>query len=156
MDITLYSLAKHYIGIHEIEGDKDNPWIMAWLRLDNAWPSHDEIAWCSAFVCAQAWVLDLPRPEAKYALRARRWLEIGTPIDLEMAQARFDVVILKRGLGDQGSNILDAPGHVGIYVDQDDENVTILGGNQGNRVSMASYPIERLLGVRRLHDEMHV
>jgi len=32
--------------------------------------------------------------------------------------------------------------------------VTLLAGNQGNRVSVAAYPRDRILGVRRLHEEL--
>lgn len=39
-------------------------------------------------------------------------------------------------------------GHVGFYVGQEGSNLLLLGGNQGNAVSIRSYPADRLLGYR--------
>jgi len=72
------------------------------------------------------------------------------------ARVGFDVVILKRGSGDQpGPEVIKAPGHVGFFAGLDPaidtfENVLVLGGNQGNTVSVRPYPKDRLLGIRRL------
>ena len=63
----------------------------------------------------------------------------------------FDVVILRRGGGDQpGPEVLDAPGHVGFFAGHEDPNVLLLGGNQGDSVSVAPFAAARILGVRRL------
>ena len=46
-------------------------------------------------------------------------------------------------------------GHVGIYINEDDGNIFLLGGNQGpNRsVMIQRYSMDRLLGYRRLLSE---
>ena len=73
---------------------------------------------------------------------ARSWLEIGTSIHILEAQVGFDVVILSRGAAPSG--------HVGFFAGWDKGQIRVLGGNQGNRVSIATFPKERILGVRRL------
>ena len=146
--LTLYDLAQRYVGISEIGGQLDNPLILAMLKLDNTWPDHDEVPWCSGFVNWLAWHLRLPRSKS---LLARSWLGVGRPVALHEARPQNDVVVLKRGGGDQpGAEDTTAPGHVGMFAGTDVANVLILGGNQGNQVSIAPYPIERILGIRRL------
>ena len=151
MDITAYWLAQRFVGIEEINGDEDNPRILSWLRHDNAWPQHDEVPWCSGFANEIAWELRLPRSKS---LRARSWLRVGTPVTLEQARPAFDVVILKRGSGNQpGPDVIDAPGHVGFFAGVEGTKVLILGGNQSDSVSVARFPVSRILGIRRLRGE---
>lgn len=61
MNITAFDLAQRFIGIKEVPGSTSNPQVLAFLRLDNAWPDGDDVAWCSAFVNYIAWLLRLPR-----------------------------------------------------------------------------------------------
>jgi uncharacterized protein (TIGR02594 family) len=148
LEITAFDVAERFIGVTEVPGQKDNPLILAMLQKDQAWPKNDETPWCSAFVNWIAWVLRLPRSKS---LLARSWLGVGRPVDLEHAEVGFDVVILKRGSGPQpGAHNRTAPGHVGFYAGQGAVYVYLLGGNQGNEVSVARYAISRVLGVRRL------
>ena len=145
---SAFEIGHRFSGIKEISGIKDNPMILAMLKLDGDWPEHDEVPWCSAFVNYVCWLLRLPRSKS---LRARSWLGVGHRIDLEDARVGFDVVILSRGDPPQpGPDVEDAPGHVGFYAGHDDTYVQILGGNQGNTVSVKSFRKDRLLGVRRL------
>jgi uncharacterized protein (TIGR02594 family) len=144
--VTAYSLAERFSGIQELNGSLDNPQIMAMLKLDNSWPQNDEVPWCSAFVNYICWLLRLPRSKD---LRARSWLEVGTPIDIKVARPGWDVVIFKRGT-DHGPEVIDAPGHVGFYAGHDDRWVEVLGGNQGNTVKVSRYPLANLLSVRTL------
>jgi uncharacterized protein (TIGR02594 family) len=151
MIVTAWDIAERFVGLKEIPGTKkDDHQIMAMLKLDDEWPEDDEVPWCSAFVNYVAWLLRLPRSKS---LRARSWLQVGVPIDHMMAQPKrgFDVVILKRGAGTQpDATNLTAPGHVGFFAGTAYMTVSLLGGNQGNAVSVATYPSDRILGVRRL------
>ena len=150
MDITAFDIAQVFVGTKEIDGAMDNPQILAMLQLDNKWPQDDEVPWCSAFVNYVCKLLRLPRSKS---LLARSWLEVGMGVDLEDAFPGFDVVVLKRGGGDQpGPENTTAPGHVGFYagITADCEWVELLGGNQGDRVKISRYPVGRVLGVRRL------
>ena len=153
MNVTALDIARRFVGQREVAGALDNPMIMAMLTLDNEWPEHDEVPWCSGFVNYIAWLLALPRSKS---LRARSWLAVGEPIELERAQPGFDVIILSRGsLPQPPPADLTAPGHVGFYAGESDNGIRILGGNQRDSVSIGNYPYRRLLGVRRLWQEEH-
>ena len=78
-----FDLAQRFAGIKEVGGNVDNPQIMAMLKLDNDWPSEDEVPWCSAFVNYICWLARLPRSKD---LRARSWLNIGVGIQLDEAE----------------------------------------------------------------------
>lgn len=148
IEVSAFDLAMRFVGTAEVAGATSNPMILAMLRLDQAWPSGDEVPWCSAFTNWIAWLLRLPRSKS---LRARSWLGVGTPIALNQAQVGFDVVILKRGSGNQpGPEVTDAPGHVGFFAGFDEDKVMLLGGNQSNGISLASFPMRDVIGVRRL------
>ena len=143
MKITAHLLAQRFIGIKEVPGAKDSHQILAMLKLDDPWPDHDEVPWCSAFVNYVCWLLRLPRSKR---LNARSWLDVGLPVALEDARPGFDVVILERPPN-------PASGHVGFYAGHTTHSIYILGGNQSDTVSVVPYSRSRLLGVRRLRDE---
>lgn len=149
MLLTPSELAQSFIGEREAPGERDNPLIVYLLqRLDRS-VTHDEIAWCSAFVAFIAHLCGIRYPTV--TLAARSWLTAGRPIPLHAAsETEFDVVIFKRGAGPQpGPDVIQAPGHVGIYQRQDEQFVWVCGGNQANGVCVARFPIEHVLGVRR-------
>jgi uncharacterized protein (TIGR02594 family) len=151
VNVTALGVARKFEGLRETPGLMDNPLVMAMLKLDQAWPSHDEVPWCSAFVNFVAHILGLPRSAS---LAARSWLRVGEDIPLSRAQPGFDVVVLMRGVGSQpGPDVISASGHVGFYAGRDGPSVLVLGGNQHNSVNVSPYPAGRVLGVRRLHVE---
>lgn len=151
MDITLFTLAQRYVGIREISGPKNHPLIVWWLSLCSLPNSPDEVAWCSAFMNGMAWELRLPRSKSA---AARSWLEVGTPVIRPITEAKvgWDVVVLKRGKEPQpGPEVTrGAQGHVGLFAGWDTGAVLLLAGNQGDEVSIAHFPFESILGVRRL------
>lgn len=143
IELTAFDLAQRFVGMHEVAGAvRDNPAILAMLRLDGAWPEHDEVPWCSAFVNYIAWLLRLPRSKS---LAARSWLTIGRAIFPGEAVAGFDVVILRRGDNPEA-------GHVAFFAGFGENTMELLGGNQGNAVSVAPFPAGRVVGVRRLKE----
>ncbi len=154
MKITAFQLAQRFIGTKEISGEMDNPQIVAMLKLDASWPEGDEVPWCAAFVNYIAWLLRLPRSKS---LRARSWLQVGEPIIINELKVGFDIVILKRGKGNQpGPEVIKAPGHVGFYAGRS-ETIDyfiphILGGNQSNSVTINEYSRDEILGCRRLYN----
>lgn len=148
IEVSAYELAQRFVGIQEVPGTTTNPQVLAMLRLDDSWPQDDSVPWCSAFTNYVAWLLRLPRSKS---LRARSWLLVGEVVALEDAEPGFDVVILKRGSGTQpGPDVIEAPGHVGFYAGTEGSKILVLGGNQGDSVSITLYPKKDLLGVRRL------
>jgi uncharacterized protein (TIGR02594 family) len=145
--VSAYDIAQRFVGIKEMSGTLDNPMILAMLKLDDEWPEHDEVPWCSGFANFVCMILRLPRSKS---LRARSWLEVGRPVALEDAKCGFDVVIFNRG-GPHDASVIDAPGHVAFFARLEGDNVYVLGGNQSNSVKVSPYPREDVLGVRRLY-----
>lgn len=124
------------LGEREITGAGDNARILALYR-DAGHPEirHDETAWCAAFAGA---CLERARIRSTRSLMARSYLAWGQPI----GEARLGAVtVLSRGED-------RALGHVGFLVGATDASVVLLGGNQGDAVSVAAFPRARLLGFR--------
>lgn len=134
---SAFQVASRFVNLMEVKGTMDSPQILSMLRLDNTWPEHDEVPWCSAFVNYVCFVLGISRTKS---LAAKSWLQIGTVIELKDARADSDVVILTREGGY----------HVGFYSSHDDTQVELLGGNQGDKVCLEKFPVSRIVGVRRL------
>jgi uncharacterized protein (TIGR02594 family) len=137
---TPYEMAREYLGTEEIPGAQDNPLIVGWLQQIASWVQDDETAWCSAFVDAMARATGY---EHTGKLNARSWLEVGEVVNLKDARPG-DVVIFWR------NSPTSWEGHVAFFVSQGDTHVRVLGGNQNNSVSEASYPKTKVIGVRRM------
>lgn len=142
MEATPFALAQRMVGeIRELPGGAHHPYVQWGHMLCGLGSDQpDETPWCSSFVNAICWQLRLPRSKSA---AARSWLAVGQQVHLALAKVGFDVVVLKRG-----SN--PAQGHVGFYAGHDAEHVFVLGGNQSDAVTVAPFPVERVLGVRRL------
>lgn len=148
--MTLYDLAQRFVGMREVVGDGDNPFIRWAHSLCTIGEVPDSVPWCSSWLNALAWMLRLPRSKSA---AARSWLQVGVPVELHDAKAGYDVVILKRGGGGQpGPDVINAPGHVGLFAGLDHDNMLILGGNQSDAVNISLYPQDRILGIRRLRE----
>lgn len=136
--MTYMEIARSLIGTKEIAGKTDNPKIMEMYKtVGHAWVEHDEVAWCAAFV---GYCLEKAGLQSTRALNARSYLTFGTEVKLENAK-EGDIVVFERGTGGQG--------HVAFYVGATATQIRVLGGNQSDQVSIASYPKSRLLGIRR-------
>jgi uncharacterized protein (TIGR02594 family) len=149
MQYNALMCAQQYLGLKEVAGQVNNPAIMAMLRLDQQWPTGDETPWCSAFVNWICFQIGLKRTKD---LRARSWLLVGEKLTIPQVDPGFDIAILQRGGGNQpGPEVIDAQGHVGFVFSMSPTSISLLGGNQGDAVTISSFPIGRLLGLRRLH-----
>lgn len=146
MRTTPFDVAARFQGTKEVAGSTSNPLVLAMLKLDNAWPTDDEVPWCSAFVNFICFLLGLPRSRS---LAARSWLKIGNPVDLSEATPGFDIVILTRAGGSLDPNVA-GPGHVGFFAGLEGSKVAVLAGNQSNAVNIQLFDKNRVLGVRRI------
>jgi uncharacterized protein (TIGR02594 family) len=123
-------------GESEVAGRADNPRILAYFRaVGQGAGLHDDVPWCAAFVGA---CLERAGLASTRSLMARSYLRWGAALDGGRQGA---IVVLSRG-GDPSA------GHVGFLVGEDDAHVYLLGGNQGNSVSVAALPKSRVLGLR--------
>lgn len=135
----VFSVAEGYLGVTEYPAAKHNPQILKFYAdSGNSWVQDDETPWCAAFVGS---VLAQCGIQGTNKLNARSYLDWGRPVDLDKAQ-KGDVVVFWRGSKDGWQ------GHVAFYSHQDQEHVYVLGGNQGNKVSLQPYKKDRLLGIR--------
>ena len=147
---TVYDVAVDYmrLGVVEKCGAEHNYIVMAMLTLFNAWPKADEVPWCSAAMTFFSFNAGV---QYSKSLLARSWLGIGEPIELDEAHVGNDIVILQRGSGVQpGAENRTAPGHVGLFAGCTPNSVFLLGGNQGDMITITESPATHMLGIRRL------
>lgn len=126
--------AREQVGVREVPGKGDSPVIQRWLRGLRAWWSDDATPWCGTFCAAMLQPEGFALPKHWY--RARAWLDFGQRIPLP---ALGCIVVFEREGG----------GHVGFVVGIDERNrLMVLGGNQGDAVSIAPFDRSRVLGFR--------
>jgi len=109
------------LGQQEISGAEANPRISEYLVTVRQGLS-DEIPWCAAFV---NWCL----PNGTGLANAKSYLHWGYKIKEPKLGC---IVIFNRGTEKW-------QGHVGFYLDEVGDYIYLLGGNQGNKVSIRAY-----------------
>ena len=123
-------------GTTETVGPKNNPVIMGWakeLGISDIY-KEDATPWCGLFVAVI--MKRAQREPVKDPLFALNWNNFGVKIAQPMLG---DILTFTRKNG----------GHVGIYVGEDVAAYHVLGGNQGDKVSIVRIAKERLSQVRR-------
>lgn len=131
-----YEIAKDEIGVKETSGPNVTPRIIEYLAttpLAEGGDS-DETPWCSSFV---NWALKQAGVQGTRSAAARSWLTWG-----EMRERRTGAIVIVR-LKSGKTQITSSGYHVGFYVSSTDRVIRLLGGNQGNAVSEANFPLAR-------------
>ena len=122
--------ARKNIGLKEIVGPKHNSTIIKWLTKLKAWWRDDETPWCGVFVahCLE----EAGRPIPQHWYRASAYATYGT----KLSKAAYgSIAVLTRTGG----------GHVAFVVGKDAKgNYLLLGGNQGNQVSISAFAPARI------------
>lgn len=127
-------LARQDIGLREVKGAQTAPKIARWLQQLGAWWRDDETPWCGTAVAAWMKACDIDPPKAWY--RAKAWAEWGSKIANPVPGC---VVVFEREGG----------GHVGLVVGQaTDGRLMVLGGNQGDTVSIVPFERSRVIAYR--------
>ncbi|KQN10910.1 conserved hypothetical protein [Sphingomonas aurantiaca] len=132
--------AKSKLGTREADGSANSATILGWAKrlgtkvlgmVYNA----DSVPWCGVFVayCLQE---DGIAPVA-IAVRATSWATWGQALRPERL-APGAVLVFERPGG----------GHVGFYVGEDDAAYHVLGGNQGDAVTIARVAKDRCIARR--------
>lgn len=127
-----------HIGLKEGAGVANNPTIMGWAKDIGGWVVNtynaDSVPWCGLFMahCAS----QAGYPHKGNVLSARHWATWGIKQDVAMLG---DVLVFSRKGG----------GHVGLYVGEDADCYHVLGGNQGDAVSIVRILKSRCIAIRR-------
>lgn len=134
IDIAKAELA---LGIREFPGGADNPRIQLYHATTKGGAAPDETAWCSSFVNYCVEQAGLIGTDSKWAMDWQSW-----GIDATAKPAVGDIVVLKRLQGGKVEG-----GHVGFFLSDSGGIISLLGGNQGNAVSISAYPRNGAKGV---------
>ena len=136
MDWMTY--ARSLIGLREVPGAGNSPTIMGWAKRLGAKVlgityAADSVPWCGLF-CAH--VMDRagikPPP---IAVRASEWGKWGR----KLVAPRPGCIL---------TFVREGGGHVGFYEGEDDTHLHVLGGNQGDAVSVTRIARSRLSEMR--------
>ena len=132
--------ARRLYGIRETRGPGNTPAIMQWA--DELGPgvrriyTADSVPWCGLFMSVVAYRAGKPLPQSP--LWARAW-------------ASWSEASPKAALGDVLVFVREGGGHVGLYVAEDKIAYHVLGGNQGDAVSIKRIAKSRCIAIRRLY-----
>lgn len=129
---VLHGLAE--IGTHEVKGAKNNPRIVEYWKEaggEAAKVNDDETPWCWAFVSA---MLRRSGVGIIGGGLAKSYLKYGTALDVPVLGA---IVVLDRPPN-------PAYGHIFFCAGYTRDSIFGLGGNQGDKVSIAEFPRRRL------------
>lgn len=129
--------ARTYVGVREVPGSKHNPTILSWWSKIGAPFRDDETSWCAGFVGG---VLEESGIRSSRSAAARSYLKWGATLPAPVVGC---IVVFWRGSPSGWS------GHVGFVVGKDQRgNLMVLGGNQGDMVSIKPFGRDRVLGYR--------
>jgi uncharacterized protein (TIGR02594 family) len=131
--------ARRNMGVQEVVGPRHNPTIMGWIakmgaRVLGISVTSDETAWCGTFVAWCMFKVGIEPP--KIAVRAKEW-----------ASPKWGRILNDPRLGCVCVFDRKGGGHVGFYIGEDRTHLHILGGNQGNRVSITRIPKTSLVAM---------
>lgn len=126
--------ARKLIGLREIKGSQHAPEILQmWRDIKRGGIKDDETPWCAAFVGA---MLERAGIRSSRFESAKSYLQWGETLAEPCLGC---VVVFSR----------DGGGHVGFVVGKDKAgNLLVLGGNQGDEVSVKAFPLSRVTGYR--------
>lgn len=131
---ALINTASQWIGKTE---DADRKELATFIQEAGITINPDNTAWCAGFANA---VLYANGIKGTGKVNARSFLDWGKGTNNPQAG---DIVVLWRGTPQSWK------GHVGFYKGTDSSgNVLILGGNQGDKVSVEAFAATRVLGYR--------
>ncbi len=143
------TIAKGDIGTREAIGDdKPNPIVQKWVQeamgnTELVDVTSDDHPWCAHFVGAK--LVESGYPSSRSGM-ARSYMRYGDPVDKgNTSQWKAgDIVVFWRGKSNDG-----VTGHVAFLLSWDATYVYVLGGNQGDKVSIMRNGRSKILAIRR-------
>ncbi|MBP9786079.1 MAG: TIGR02594 family protein [Acinetobacter sp.] len=129
-------IAMAELGQKEIPGANNNSRIIAYHAATDLKATTDEVPWCSSFC---NWAMSQVGIDGTGKANARSWTHWGLPLESPKYGC---IVVLKRG-----NNAMQ--GHVGFFIhDLPGGRLQLLGGNQGDKVSIATFNKKDVLAYR--------
>lgn len=126
------------LGTTEIPGAQHNPKIIGWSHaIGHKWVADDETPNCAAFVGA---MLEATGFGSTRSLAARSYQKWGRSV--REGEPRVGAICVFSRTANP------AFGHVAIFISETATHVDVLGSNQDDTVSVASYPKSRLVAMR--------
>lgn len=124
-------IAASYLGTREAPGKANNPLVVQMFGLaGHPQITQDSVPWCAAFVAACLAKAKVPNEVTKsLRLWAAAYAQIGTSIPL--SSPVWGCIGVKTRTGG---------GHVGFVVAANEKYVWMLGGNQGDNVTVGRFP----------------
>lgn len=150
-----YDIAKAELGIAEISGpDKHNQRILAYHSTTTLGAKTDEIPWCSSFV---NWVMTQAGIKGTNNALAKSWATWGVKAQ---TPSKGTIVVIKKKSSNSDASTGSSTGyHVGFYESATQNSITLLGGNQSDKVKYSTFyfrtydviayrrPLSAILGV---------
>ncbi len=123
-------------GLHEV---RDISLLRRWLGSDGRTLGDPaKLPWCGDAI-QTAVALTLPsEPQLANPYLARNWLQFGQPCQPKLGA----IMVFWRGKRSA------TDGHVALYLGEDRDTFTVLGGNQSNAITETTIAKDRLLGAR--------
>ncbi len=146
MNLAILEAAGAYKDLQEWPGARSNPSVEDLWAKAGMPKQTDDVPWCAAFIGA---VLGQVGIQGTGKPNARSYLKWGREVPIAGAEPG-DVVIFWRGSPSGWQ------GHVAFLVRFHGDKVIVRGGNQGNAVTDAPYPVSRILGIRRADSSLPV
>lgn len=122
------------------EPGADHPMVVWAHGTTSLGESPDEVPWCSSGLNWAAMIAGLERSGSA---AARSWSTVGLARNLGQAYPKNDVVVFRRGNNPEA-------GHVAAYLGCIGDAVWVVGANQSDNITVASFPVSRIVAVRRL------
>lgn len=140
------NFARKEVGVKEAPGPADNPAVVRYWEdagIADVAMGQDEVPWCAAFVGAMLARARLPGSGAANARSYEKW---GRGL---LTPCLGCVVIISRPP-------VTWQGHVAFYLatDRATRRVRLLGGNQGDAVTIADFNLDRVVAYRWPTSEM--
>ena len=136
-----YAAQMYMLGVREKPGKETEPWIEFFngfsRDITKAVKATDEVSWCASFV---NYCLEMSGCESSHSARARSYEKWCLPL----TEPRYGCVVVF-------SDATRGPsaGHVSFFTRPISSTlIECLGGNQGNAVSLAQYPLSRVVAFR--------
>lgn len=134
---AILDAAARHVGTAEWPGAKSSPAVEVFFARAGFPGLRDDVPWCAAFVGAVLAEVGLIPSGSLMARSYATWGRSIAPAEMRPG----DVLVFERGAAPSG--------HVGFLVAIHGDRLLVRGGNQGDKVSDAMMPVQRLIAIRR-------